>query len=185
MITEYEAIFLNIDEQVLREKLAALGARCVKPRTLMRRLIFENGALPPGAWVRLRDEGDAITLTLKQVADEDAIGGKREVSLTVSDFDVAAAFLELSGFTRRNYQENYREEWIRRSVDGEVIFDFDTWPDLPTFLEIEGPDEESVRQAAAEFGLDFAAAEFGSSDAIYRKVLGRDILKEPELRFRL
>jgi adenylate cyclase class 2 len=83
------------------------------------------------------------------------------------------------GPARGRYQENYREKWGL----GEAVFDFDTWPDLPTFVEIEGPDEASVRRAAAAAGLDYAAARFGSVDEIYRSELGRDILAEPTLLF--
>ena len=66
---------------------------------------------------------------------------------------------------------------------GETAFDFDTWPGLPTFVEIEGPDEASVRQAAAALGLDYSQARFGSVDEIYKTELGRDILAEPTLLF--
>ncbi len=77
------------------------------------------------------------------------------------------------------FQENYREEW---HLDG-VTYDIDTWPDLPTFLEIEGPDENAVRQAAKQLGLDFADATFGSVDEVYLATTGRDILAETTLTF--
>ena len=66
---------------------------------------------------------------------------------------------------------------------GEVVFDFDTWPGLPTFVEIEGSDEASVRKAAAALDLDYARARFGSVDEIYMSEIGRDILAEPTLLF--
>jgi adenylate cyclase class 2 len=90
-----------------------------------------------------------------------------------------ADILRRVGLTEVRYQENYREEWRL----GEVAFDFDTWPDLPTFLEIEGPDEASVRQAADLLGLDYSQARFGSVDEIYKSEAGRDILAEPTLLF--
>jgi adenylate cyclase class 2 len=83
------------------------------------------------------------------------------------------------GLREVRYQENYREEWCL----GEVVFDFDTWPGLPTFVEVEGSDEASVRQATAAVGLDYAAARFGSVDEIYQCEMGRDILAEPTLLF--
>ncbi len=90
-----------------------------------------------------------------------------------------AGILHGLGLREVRYQENYREEWHL----GEVAFDFDTWPDLPTFVEIEGPDEASVRQAAALLDLDYSAARFGSVDEIYKTEAGRDILAEPTLLF--
>jgi adenylate cyclase class 2 len=81
------------------------------------------------------------------------------------------------GFKVLRYQENYREEWKL----GEVTFDLDTWPDLPTFLEVEGPDEDAVRAAAEKLGLDLTQASYGSVDEVYLAVLERDILAEDTL----
>jgi adenylate cyclase, class 2 len=56
-------------------------------------------------------------------------------------------------------------------------------PGLATFVEIEGPDEPSVREAAGALGLDYSQARFGSVDEIYMSELGRDILAESTLLF--
>lgn len=176
---EYEAKFLAIDVDGLQAKLIALGAAQAFPRTLLTRKIFENDALEGGAWVRLRDEATRSTLTLKQVTDSTTIDGTTEIETEVSDLHAMAEILRSVGLREVRYQENYREEWRL----GEVAFDFDTWPDLPTFVEIEGPDEASVRQAAALLDLDYAEARFGSVDKIYKSEAGRDILAEPTLLF--
>ena len=176
---EYEAKFLAIDVAGLQAKLTALGAVQAFPRTLLTRKIFENDALDGDAWLRLRDEGTRSTLTLKQVTDATTIDGTTEIETEVTDLHAMADILRRLGLTEVRYQENYREEWRL----GEVAFDFDTWPDLPTFVEIEGPDEASVRQAAALLDLDYADARFGSVDEIYKSEAGRDILAEPTLLF--
>ncbi|MFJ9890495.1 class IV adenylate cyclase [Streptomyces sp. NPDC091287] len=176
---EYEAKFLAVDVADLQTKLSALGAVQAFPRTLLTRKIFENDSLDGGAWIRLRDEGTRSTLTLKQVTDATTINGTTEIETEVTDLHAMADILRRVGLTEVRYQENYREEWRL----GEVAFDFDTWPDLPTFLEIEGPDEASVRQAAALLDLDYTAARFGSVDEIYKSEAGRDILAEPTLLF--
>jgi adenylate cyclase class 2 len=176
---EYEAKFLAIDVADLHTRLTALGAVQAFPRTLLTRKIFENDALDRGAWVRLRDEGTRSTLTLKQVTDATTIDGTTEIETEVTDLHAMAEILRNVGMREVRYQENYREEWRL----GEVAFDFDTWPDLPTFVEIEGPDEASVRQAAALLELDYAEARFGSVDEIYKSEAGRDILAEPTLLF--
>ncbi|MEU2464398.1 class IV adenylate cyclase [Streptomyces sp. NBC_01754] len=176
---EYEAKFLAIDVDGLQAKLIALGAAQAFPRTLLTRKIFENDALEGGAWVRLRDEATRSTLTLKQVTDSTTIDGTTEIETEVSDLHAMAEILRNVGLREVRYQENYREEWRL----GEVAFDFDTWPDLPTFVEIEGPDEASVRQAAAMLDLDYTEARFGSVDEIYKSEAGRDILAEPTLLF--
>ncbi|MFJ6568801.1 class IV adenylate cyclase [Streptomyces sp. NPDC091292] len=176
---EYEAKFLAVDVDDLQARLTALGAMRAFPRTLLTRKIFENDALEGGAWVRLRDEATRSTLTLKQVTDPTTIDGTTEIETEVSDLLAMAEILRKLGLREVRYQENYREEWRL----GEAVFDFDTWPDLPTFVEIEGPDEASVRQAAALLDLDYAEARFGSVDEIYKSESGRDILAEPTLLF--
>ncbi|MFD3910739.1 class IV adenylate cyclase [Streptomyces sp. NPDC058603] len=176
---EYEAKFLAVDVDDLQARLTALGATQAFPRTLLTRKIFENDALEGGAWIRLRDEATRCTLTLKQVTDPTTIDGTTEVETEVSDLHAMAEILRTIGLREVRYQENYREEWRL----GEVAFDFDTWPDLPTFIEIEGPDEASVRQAAALLDLDYSEARFGSVDEIYKSESGRDILAEPTLLF--
>ncbi|MFG3319696.1 class IV adenylate cyclase [Streptomyces sp. NPDC048171] len=176
---EYEAKFLAIDTAALQAGLTALGAAQAFPRTLLTRRIFEADSFERGTWIRLREEGTRSTLTLKQVTDGTRIDGTKEIETEVSDLDATADILRRAGLTEVRYQENYREEWRL----GEVVFDFDTWPGLPTFLEIEGPDETSVRQAAALLDLDYSEARFGSVDAIYRSEADRDILTEPTLLF--
>jgi adenylate cyclase, class 2 len=176
---EYEAKFLAVDVTDLRARLKTLGASQAFPRTLLTRKIFENDALEGGAWVRLRDEGTRSTLTLKQVTDSTTIDGTTEIETEVTDLHAMAEILSRLGMAEVRYQENYREEWRW----GEIAVDFDTWPDLPTFAEIEGPDEMSVRRAASALGLNYSQARFGSVDEICKTELGRDILAEPTLLF--
>ncbi|MBE3204584.1 MULTISPECIES: class IV adenylate cyclase [Parafrankia] len=176
---EYEAKFLDVDVADLQAKLAGLGAVQAYGRTLLTRKIFEGGALDDSAWIRLRNEGSRITLTLKQVTDATKIDGTTEIETEVTDMPATAEILRRLGVQEVGYQENYREEWRL----GEVVFDFDTWPGLPTFLEIEGPDEASVRQATALLALDYAEARFGSVNGIYQSETGRDIRTEPTLLF--
>ncbi|MEU6848367.1 class IV adenylate cyclase [Actinacidiphila alni] len=176
---EYEAKFLAVDVAGLQAKLAALGAIQAFPRTLLTRKIFESDVLDGSQWVRLRNEGTRTTLTLKQVTDATSIHGTTEIETEVGDLHAMAEILTNLGLREVRYQENFREEWQL----GDVAFDFDTWPDLPTFLEIEGPDEPSVRDAAARLGLDYSEARFGSVDTIYKSETGRDILAEPTLLF--
>ncbi|MGW6699833.1 class IV adenylate cyclase [Nocardia sp. NPDC055049] len=176
---EYEATFLAIDVDAVRARLEALGATLALPRTLLTRKIFDGDTLPAGAWVRLRHEGTRTTLTLKHVTDSSTIDGTTEIETVVGDLDSMAEILITIGLQEVRYQENYREEWRL----GDIVFDLDTWPDLPTFLEIEGPDESAVRRAAADLGLDYGQAKFGSVDTVYRVEMGRDILAEPTLLF--
>lgn len=181
MQTEFEARFLAIDVPTVTARLQSLGAIRHQPRTLMRRIVFKNNDITAkGGWLRLRDEGHQVTLTYKQAADAPSgIDTTLEAEIIVSHFDDTRRLLEAMGFEPLRYQENYREEWRL----GDLRFDIDTWPDLPTYLEVEGPDTAAVHKAVSEFGLDLATASYGSVDEVYQRELGRDILAEPRLVF--
>ncbi|WP_327356354.1 class IV adenylate cyclase [Streptomyces sp. NBC_01304] len=181
MRTEFEARFLEIDPSKITEYLTSQSAVCAMPRTLMRRIVFKNNYIEArGGWLRLRQQGERTFLTYKQVTSNvSAIDTTLEAEVEVGNFDSTKTLLEAMGFTALRYQENYREEWKLNSV----AFDIDTWPDLPTFLEVEGPDENSVHKAAAALGLDVTQASYGTVDEVYLAVLGRDILAESELVF--
>lgn len=181
MQNEYEARFLSIDVDKTIEVLRRSGAELHQPRTLMRRVVFKNNDIEAaGGWLRLRDEGHQVTLTYKQTTGESsAIDTMLEAEITVSGFDDTHRLLASMGFQALRYQENYREEWRL----GELRFDFDTWPDLDTYLEVEGPSQRAVEDAATMLGLDMGTASFGSVDEVYLAVLDRDILTEAQLVF--
>jgi adenylate cyclase class 2 len=182
MKPEYEARFLDIDPDAITAYLAAHRARQIMPRTLMRRIVFINADIDSrGGWLRLRQQGERTFLTYKQVAHDgpSAIDSILEAETEVVDFQATRHLLEAMGYTAKRFQENYREEW---KLD-DVTYDIDTWPDLPTYLEIEGMSKQAVHAAAAALGLDLTSASYGSVDEVYRKVLGRDILAESSLTF--
>jgi adenylate cyclase class 2 len=182
MHIEYEARFLAVDPDAILARLIEQSAVCVMPRTLMRRIVFKNSDIQErGGWLRLRDEGHRTTLTYKQgTGGTSAIDTTLEAEVIVTDFEATKILLEAMGFVALRYQENYREEWRL----GEVTLDLDTWPDLPTFLEVEGPDRAAVLGAADTLGLDIDQAGYGSVDEVYLAVLQRDILAEDSLTFR-
>lgn len=174
METEFEVKFLQVNIPLLRRKLKAVGAKLVKPKTLMRRqtLDFPKDSIPPGQkkWGRVRDEGNKITMTIKHIIDKTVIDGTKEVEINVEDFAVACSFLEAAGLIRTAYQENYREEWRTNKCSITI----DTWPGLKPFVEIEGSNEEDVVDLTKKLGFNMGQVEYGSIDLIYNKVIGID-----------
>ena len=167
MKNEIEAQFLDIDKTKIRKKLKEIGATLVKPEVLMRRTVFDTGI---NTFARVRDEGDKIVMTYKNVSDENSIMGTKEVNLTVNDYDDAVLFLESCGLQPKAYQETKREIWALDKVEITI----DTWPWLPTFMEIEGPSEKSVWDTATKLGYTKEQAKFGSVDSTYRHYYGID-----------
>ncbi|MAZ67718.1 hypothetical protein CL652_03040 [bacterium] len=165
---EFEGIWLDVDVAELEGKLKELGAERVG-EYLYRRKVFDYPDLrldSDGAWVRLRDEGEKVTLTFKKRIRGEAHGkdeGMIEHEVEVSDFETTARLLESIGLALKFYEENKRVRW---QLDG-VEFDFDTWPMLETYLEIESSSDENVDAAAQKLGLDLSDKFVCSTMQIY------------------
>ncbi len=164
MNSEIEAKFVSIDHNEVREKLRGVGAVCEQPMRLMRRAVFHNEAMvAKDAYVRVRDEGNRVTMTYKQFDDADSIHGVREIETEVGDFETAVAILEQTGLSKDTYQETKRETWQLEDV--EVVLD--VWPWIDPFIEIEGPSEMAVRKTAEALGFDWSDAIFGGVASVY------------------
>lgn len=166
MNTEIEAKFLDINLSKLRDKLQGMKAVQVHSERLMRRKTFDDldrRLRKVGGWVRVRDEGDKITLSYKQLNDR-TLHGTKEVTIAVDDFNLACLFLEAVGFTQKSYQETKREKWTL----GRAEITIDTWPWIPSFVEIEAPDEQTLKDISSKLGFDWAHALHGSVEIAYQ-----------------
>lgn len=164
MQTEYEATFININKEEVRKKLKQIGARLIKPEYLMKRKVFKlpKGNEIPGGWLRVRNEGDIITMSLK-VVNAGKIEDQKETCLKVDNFNEAVNFLNEIGCEEKSYQETKRELWKLNNVEISV----DEWPYLEPFVEVEGRSEEEVKIASAKLGFDYSKAFFCSVDVLY------------------
>ncbi len=164
MKTEYEAKFVNIDIDDIRARLKSNGARLEKPMRLMRRVIIETPAMKnKNAFVRVRDEGDRVTVTYKQF-DALSVDGAKEHEIIVSDFEETVALLAAAGLPHSSFQESKRETW---SFDkAEIVID--EWPWLNPYIEIESNGEEHVKLVVAKLGFNWRDAVFGDVMAAYR-----------------
>jgi adenylate cyclase class 2 len=129
----------------------------------------------------VRDEGDKITMSYKKVIDR-TVHGTKEISIEVSDFDHACAILVAAQLRLASYQETRREKWM---LDGAEVT-IDTWPWIPTFVEIEAPSEEKLKVAAKKLELQWDGALYGSVEPAYQKyydVTEKEIDGWPEIIF--
>lgn len=166
MQTEIEAKFLDVNHDEVREKLKSLGAKQEQPLREMRRKNFDfadKRLEKVGGWIRVRDEGDKITLAYKQL-DHRGLDGTKEVSVDVSSFEDTCALLERTGLEQQSYQETKRESWV---LDG-VQIELDEWPWIKPFIEIEAPDENQLHAVAEKLGFDMKDAVHGSVEIAYQ-----------------
>ncbi len=165
--TEIEAKFLDIDSVDIRKRLRNLGAKLVHSERLMRLQTFD---LPDwslknkGGWIRVRDEGDKITLSYKQETDR-TLYGTKEITVRVSDFNLTCKLLEEIGLLKKGFQETKREKWILDECEVTI----DTWPWIPVMVEVEGSSEDLVKKVVSKLNLDWPRALHGDVVIAYQK----------------
>ncbi len=144
--------YLNNLEQ-LQSRLEVLSARLEQPRTHEINLRYDTPALDllrSGRLLRLRQD-TAARITYKGPGREE--GGARlrqELEFIASDFEMARAVIEALGYEVVLMYEKQRATYIL----GNVLVTLDEMP-FGNFAEIEGPDGESIKQAAMQLGLDW------------------------------
>ncbi len=177
MKIEYEVRFLNIDKEKIISKLKELKAENEGEKLQIRKT-YDLIKPQPNSWVRLRTNGEKTTLTIKEIKNA-KIDGTNELEVAVSDFFETDEILNKIGLKARNYQENKRHQFHLNGVE----IDVDSWPLIPTYLEIEGENEASIINACKLLDLDYESSTSMDITDIYNKVYNIDLLSIKELKF--
>lgn len=184
MDIEYEATFINIDKDEIRERLKKAGAGLIRPEFLQKRVTFNFPAEHEikGGWIRVLDTGEKYVLTLK-IVDGSKIEDQKEINIDVGGFIETVEFLERIGCQKKSYQETKRELWI---LDG-VEITIDEWPFLEPYVEVEGKSEAEVKKVSEKIGFDYATALFCCVSTLYNKKynISEEIINNqiPEITF--
>lgn len=156
---EIEAKFLDIDKENIIKKLISLDALEVFSNRSFFRSVYDYPDLrlsnEKTAWLRVRDEGDKVTMTYKQRfgVNENMLqdGGINEIEVEVSDFEQTKKILEAIGLKEKFYEEQIRTKYM---VD-EVEVCIDEWPLLKPYMELEGTSFEQLKKVANKLDLDW------------------------------
>jgi adenylate cyclase class 2 len=152
---ELEVKFYVSDLRLLEQRLIRLKAELVQPRTHEINLRFDTpkGDLSRAFQVLRLRQDSAARLTYKGPARvESGVRSRQEIEFVVSDFDAARALLEALGYQVVMIYEKYRSMYNL----GQVHVTLDVLP-YGDFVEIEGPDPESIREVNDRLGLDWEA----------------------------
>jgi len=165
MQIEFEATFPNINKDIAREKLKNAGAKLIRSEYLQKRINFDvPHTIIKNSWLRVRNEGNKVTMSLKKF-DGESIEKQKELCLTVDNFNNAVNLLNTLGFKQKSYQETKRELWELDNVEITI----DEWPYLEPFIEVEGKTEEDVKNVCEKIGLDYNNALFCPITTLYNK----------------
>jgi len=183
---EIEVKFLNINPKEVGDELLRLGANKLFDR-LYKIKIFDYPDLRlngEASWLRLRDEGDKITLSYKQRIGIKSVGGEtnddgmKEIEIVVDSFDKTAELIYALGLVDKFYEEKRRVRYVLDDIE----FDIDYMPELAPFLEIESDSWEKIDKAIELLGLDPKEKKIFSAFQIYA-LRGINMLDYSEFRF--
>jgi adenylate cyclase class 2 len=165
---EIEVKYAVTDLLAIEKRLKTIGAQLIQARIFEANLRFDDrdGSLGKSASVlRLRLD-TAARLTYKGPSVFEAgVRDRLEIEFVVSDFYAARSFLEALGYQVIMTYEKYRAMYNL----GEVTITLDELP-YGCFVEIEGPDVESLRQVNQQLGLDWDAAVPESYSEIFARL---------------
>jgi adenylate cyclase class IV len=170
---EFEAKSLDVEPDELADRILRVGGRRMGDR-LMRRYVYDIRTGDESRWIRLRDDGTATTLTVKEIAHD----GTTETEVVVSDFEVTDALLGRIGFQAKSYQENRRVSFELQGAQLEI----DWWPLIPPYLEIEGQSREHVVRVGAALGIAENELTGENTVKVYARY-GIDLTEIRDLRF--
>lgn len=153
-MNEIETKILEVDVASIREKILALGA---KP-TGSGRLFVDWYKMPHHEkrnepwYLRIRNTYDGgYELTWKPKEEtKDGIRTVREIHFHLTDHEKMRELLDVFGLVSYAHQERDRESFQY----GAVRFDIDTFPGIPSFLEIEAPSQEEVASMIHKLELE-------------------------------
>ena len=177
MQTEYEIRVLEVNKEKMIKRLEELGAEKIGEFN-QKRYVYNTKPEHPSRWIRLRTNGIITTLTYKDVK-KNTIDGTKELEFEVGDFETANEFLEIIGYKNKGYQENNR---IQYKLNG-IEIDIDTWPMIPTYMEIEAKAEEEVFEIIELLQVDKEKVTALNCKDIYQKIYNINIDEIKELKF--
>ena len=157
MTLEIEAKMKVADFDAVRARLVACGARRVGA-VLETNTFFdtpERSLVAGDRGLRLRCNRDAASgeerfvITVKGPVQRGPLKTREEAEVNVDDGDRAMAVLRALGFEPELSFEKRRETW----ETGGCTVELDELPILGRFVEIEGPDEQSVMRVREALGL--------------------------------
>jgi adenylate cyclase class 2 len=148
--TELEVKFYLSGRKAMQAKLEQLG-QVVAPRVHEVNLRFDTpdfSLTSSGRVLRLRRDSRSRVTYKGTGSVEGGARLRQELEFTVSDFETARKLFEALGYQVYTMYEKFRTTYKLGNV--EVVLD-----ELPTgdFLEIEGPESRSIREAASMLGL--------------------------------
>jgi adenylate cyclase class 2 len=170
---EIEAKFLEIDKEKIISKLRELGAKDLGENLLKEVIFYDKDLIwiKDSKFVRVRSFAGKHSVTFKD-QKEKTVDGTKEVEFDVDDEEQAKIFLESIGLISLRHQEKKRHSFLLDNV----MVDIDTWPKIPTYLELEGDSPEDLKKVANKLELNWGNAVFENAGLVIENRYGIKVM---------
>ena len=165
-VKEFEAKFLDIDIESLYKKLKVLGGVKKQENTIFRRSVYNLCDIKRG-YVRVRDEGNKVTMTAKIYKDP-KFPDEYEVEIK-DNFEKGRDFLENLNLKEKAYHETMRETWRvpfgKKKELCEIAID--RIPGLPLYIEVECKTEKDLKKSIKLLEMDKSKIGYGAYGKVF------------------
>jgi predicted adenylyl cyclase CyaB len=146
---EYEIVIQNknIPMQELRKRILSIGGKIIKNESIFYHIAYSHPHKKNKDFIRLRNEGQYITLTYKIHNHKFPI----EHEIIVNNLNEANNILKLLGCKYKYECHKLREIW---KLDGCKEIVFDTYPGVETYAELECDSIEDIKLVLQKLNLD-------------------------------
>jgi adenylate cyclase class IV len=170
---EFEGRVLDLDLPEFYKKLKTCNATKLTDLSIYRRSVFKLCDIKRG-FVRVRDEGDKITMTSKIYKDP-KFPIESELSIH-NTFEHGQDFLRSLNLDEKAYHETMREKWSipKSSTNKTQLCEvaIDRIPGLPVYAELECKTETDLKKTCKLLGVTYNDLGFGGYGNVYQHYYG-------------
>jgi len=133
-------------------------------------------------WIRLRQDGEIVEITIKYIYSNKAnynIDEVKEIEIKTDNFEMANKLIEEMGYYRKKLAEKQRDSYSYQGMDIEI----DEWPLLEPYIEIEGNNIDKIYELANLLGYSKEQTRVMNTEDVYLEK-GIDLSKYEEMTFK-
>ena len=148
---EVEVKILDIDVNEIRKKLLNLGAKKILDSHLNFVLMdtADHDFKKKRQLLIVRKSDQKTTLCFKDKVEKGKVRTSKEYEVVVDDYEATIKLLLSLGYVIRETREKHRESY---QLD-KALYEFDSIPGMPTYLEVESDNEKDVKKAVEKIGF--------------------------------
>jgi adenylate cyclase, class 2 len=166
---EFEIQILDVNISKMRKILKNNKGTKIHKNIRFERAVFNRCNSTVRGFVRVRNEGNNITMTVK-IYNDKKFPDEHEISIK-ENFESGKKFLEALNLRMTAYQETYREKWSL-PIKGVHEITFDTWPGLPTYMEIDCDNKKTLDKVIKLFKPKKDKISYGPTSKKYELYYG-------------